>query len=160
MKRTDVTKFIGKQYGYLTIVSDQGVLKWRTMVEVLCICGKTRVLKLNTVTSGSQSSCGCVPNWQKNISNALKKHGLVGTPEYNSWTAAHARCYNEKNINYKNYGGRGITMCDRWKDSPEKFLEDMGKKPSIYHTIERKNNDGNYEPSNCVWATRKEQRAN
>jgi hypothetical protein len=81
-----------------------------------------------------------------------RTHGLTHTPEYASWQHAKARCYNTGDKHFSDYGGRGITMCDRWRDSFELFLADMGPRPSRKHSIDRKNNDGHYEPSNCRWA--------
>ena len=82
------------------------------------------------------------------------------TPEYNSWCAMKQRCYYKSNNRYDRYGGRGIVVCDRWKTNFQNFLEDMGKRPSPKHSIDRINNDGNYEPSNCRWASNLEQSNN
>jgi hypothetical protein len=81
-------------------------------------------------------------------------------PEYESWRAMKKRCYYPKHQNYARYGGRGIRVCDRWLHDFPTFLEDMGNKPSSIHTLDRKDNDGNYEPDNCKWATPKEQQNN
>jgi hypothetical protein len=88
------------------------------------------------------------------------KHGMCYTPTYRSWQNMKRRCYDTNNNRYKYYGGRGISVCDRWLESFANFYADMGKKPSPKHTIERKRTDGNYEPSNCAWATRAEQNRN
>lgn len=81
------------------------------------------------------------------------------TPEYRAWVGMLRRCTDSRDVGYKNYGGRGITVCERWENF-DNFLNDMGRKPSARHTLDRKNNDGNYEPSNCRWATRKQQAGN
>jgi len=83
------------------------------------------------------------------------KHGLSYTAEYRAWQTMRLRCLNPENEAYPDYGGRGITVCDRWLESPRHFFEDMGPKPSPMHELDRINNDGNYEPGNCRWATRK-----
>jgi hypothetical protein len=89
------------------------------------------------------------------------KHGhrKLRTPTYRSWQAMKERCFNEKSIGYKRYGGKGITVCERWKNSFENFLADMGERPEG-KTIDRIDHTGNYEPSNCKWSTRKEQARN
>jgi hypothetical protein len=81
-------------------------------------------------------------------------------PEYAAWKNMKTRCYNENHNEYHRYGGRGITVCDRWRNSFEAFYADMGSRPSSFHSIDRRNNDGNYEPDNCRWATKSEQRLN
>ncbi|WP_417353520.1 hypothetical protein [Flavobacterium alkalisoli] len=88
------------------------------------------------------------------------KHGLYKSPEYKVWTEMKRRCHKETASGYERYGGRGISVCDRWKDSFSAFYEDMGPRPSVNHSIDRMDNDGNYEPSNCRWATNSEQMKN
>ncbi len=83
-------------------------------------------------------------------------HGLSYEPEYRSWQQMRLRCLDPRHAAYSGYGGRGITVCDRWKDAPTAFFEDMGKKPSPKHELDRIDNDKGYEPGNCRWATRKE----
>lgn len=83
--------------------------------------------------------------------------GWRPTPEYRSWMAMLDRCRNPNNGSFHRYGGRGITVCQRWRRSYIAFLEDMGRRPSIAYTLDRIDNDGNYEPGNCRWATAKVQ---
>lgn len=92
------------------------------------------------------------------MSQRLIKHGMCGTPEYNSWSAMVQRCSNPKHPRYAAWGGRGIRVCDEWKTF-DGFFADMGLKPSPKHSIHRVDNDGNYEPGNCIWADAVEQGA-
>lgn len=89
-----------------------------------------------------------------------KVHGMIDTPEYSAWINMKERCLNQNNNSYKDYGERGITVCEEWINSFVTFYEHMGDKPSSKHSLERVDVDGNYEPSNCVWATAKDQRIN
>lgn len=102
-------------------------------------------------------SCGCLRHLLLGIRS--KTHGMAESKEYRSWVAMWSRCTNPEHVAYRRYGGRGITICERWSEF-ENFFADMGPKPTPKHSIERINNDGNYEPSNCKWATPFEQAQN
>jgi hypothetical protein len=93
------------------------------------------------------------------LPGANKTHGGRKTPEYRCWTAMNTRCFNRNNAAFQAYGGRGISVCDRWSDFAM-FLADMGPRPSLHHSIDRIDNDGDYEPANCRWATQAEQNRN
>lgn len=133
--------------------------KWRRVFRCVCDCGVERVVRRDHLLSGQTISCGCYVN-QDSYKSRADYHGLQGSPEYKIWKGIRKRCYGKNQTGYENYGGRGITMCDRWKSSFKAFFEDMGPRPSANHSIERTNNDGNYEPGNCVWATDFEQNRN
>ena len=148
------TPLIGKKFGTLTIqsVADRCCI-------CLCECGSTTVKWTSNVTTGKTASCGCARGAL--ISAAITIHGETDSPEYKSWSGMIDRCCNAKHKRFALWGGRGISVCDSWRHSFEAFLADMGRKPSSGHSIDRyPNNDGNYEPGNCRWATAKEQSTN
>lgn len=121
--------------------------------DCICKCGARTIKYAGHIRAGQAKSCGCVKG-------ANRTHSMSGTPEYKAWDNARSRCYREKDKKYPLYGGRGITMCDRWRNSFAAFLEDMGRKPSPLHSLDRKDSNGLYEPGNCRWATDKEQNNN
>jgi hypothetical protein len=150
----------GQRFGRLTVVDRNPVnaLSGGSRWNCVCDCGNRSTVIGSSLTNKDTLSCGC---YQKEITQQLNyAHGLSGTPEYNSWHSMKERCYNVDHEYYYNYGGRGITVCDRWLNSFEAFYEDMGPRPSLDHSIDRENTDGNYEKDNCKWSTRKEQSNN
>ena len=151
----------GLRFGRLLVLSkhtktDQNIPG--TLWLCKCDCGKVSIKKRLCLVTNTSKSCGCL-SLELLLKNATK-HGKSQTAEYRVWQDMKARCYNKTKNNYSSYGGRGITVCDRWRDSFENFIKDVGIRPSEKHSLERVNNDGNYEPSNVRWATGIEQSNN
>jgi hypothetical protein len=153
----------GMKFGRLSIVSYAGMNRHSQSLWLCrCDCGKDKIIRSLTLKNGESTSCGC--RQREVVGSMNRTHGCASannrTPEYRSWKAMWTRCTNRKQKDAKTYIGRGITICKRWK-SFENFLADMGPKPSLKHSIDRyPDNDGNYEPGNCRWATAKEQSSN
>jgi hypothetical protein len=152
--RIDLT---GQRFGRLTVLKRIQLQK-STRWLCQCDCGDTLDVAHGNLRSGCSQSCGCL---RSDLSRArLYSHGYRRKPEYAIWIAMRDRCKNKKNAAYAYYGGRGIRVCESWDNGFSAFISDMGPRPSPKHLIERVNNDGNYEPSNCVWATRSQQMKN
>lgn len=130
----------------------------KSVATCICECGNETKSRLDGVISGHAKSCGC---W--NLNGKSKGNYIDGsskTREYHIWKKMISRCFNAKNSSYNDYGGRGITVCYEWATSFNVFYNDMGSSPSMGHTLDRKNNDGNYCKENCRWATKTEQANN
>lgn len=119
-----------------------------------CKCGNIKIIRASSIKQG-QPSCGCL---QKELARAQTKHRKCGTKTYTSWCSMRSRCNKKTHTNYPDYGGRGITVCDRWNVFAN-FYEDMGDYPSD-KSLDRKDNNKGYTPDNCRWATRKQQQRN
>jgi hypothetical protein len=177
MRIADAT--IGTIVGRLTVIGQierrEYLGKMRAWVRVRCTCMKELAIPVMTIGPHHAMSCGCLkrevsagrlremPNEQRGRRprrvGKRVQWAIGSTPEYQAWASARKRCFNPRDPSYPRYGGRGITMCERW-NSFEVFLEDMGARPGPGYSIDRINNDGNYEPSNCRWATGREQGGN
>lgn len=161
MTRKDLT---GMKLNKLTVISFNGVRgdkKKKGFWLCKCDCGKETVVESSNLLNGHTQSCGCFRRQQ--IFNSLYVHGgSHKMPEHSVWTNMIARCTNPKNKSYKDYGGRGIKVCERWAGSKKgegfaNFYEDMGQRPSNRHTLERIRVNDDYSPYNCIWILKSEQ---
>ena len=152
---TDLTNRV---FGRLTVLyrngsTNRGAAVWR----VVCECGTEKDCRTDLLTKGNAVSCGCFRN--ESAAARVRTHGMTHTFEFRAWTAMRRRCTDPKHPRYHRYGGRGITVCKRWEKF-ENFFADMGVCPFEKGSIERKNNNRGYTPSNCVWLPRDQQSKN
>lgn len=147
-----IVDIAGQRFGNLIAIKRLGMKhngKNRiSLWETICVCGKSYITSLRSLRRGSNISCGCA---------RTNPNALIRQREYNIYRGIIARCENRNLKAYPDYGGRGIVMCKRWRTSFDNFLKDIGRSPSLKHSVERINNNGNYTPKNCIWATQVEQ---
>ncbi len=161
----------GMTFGLLTVLEfagykEEGKCPRRARWLVKCACGSPpRFVFANSLIMNTTKSCGCLQ--KKAASKTFKTHGesnsgkgIPPTKEYRTWQGIKTRCYKKNFKHYHCYGGRGITVDARWRDNYEAFLSDVGRAPSSRHSLDRIDNDGNYEPGNVRWATHREQALN
>ena len=163
------TDFTPETYGRLTTIGPKFRLPsgkqggYAACQVCLCTCGNITVVYVSNLGRGHTESCGCLHS--EKITQKFHRHGCSGkTDEYITWASMQGRCGNPNNQKYYRYGGRGIRVCDRWQEPNGQgfinFLADMGHRPSKKHSIDRIDNDGHYEPSNCKWNTNSNQARN
>lgn len=145
-------RWLGRRFGRLIVTEVRADRK----ALCQCDCGARLVVHRCNLPRGNTRSCGCL--WREQVAGKTI-HGRTGTRTYRIWVNMKTRCSNPRASNYPYYGGRGIRVCRRWRNF-ESFLADMAPCPSPKHTLDRINSDGDYEPSNCRWATMREQCAN
>src|SRR3990167_7261080 len=147
MQSKDIT---GLRFGKLVAIRIAGRCSTGMVWRLICDCGKTTKTALCNLSVGDTKSCGCLKNGKYNL-----KHGKSFTSTYHSWASAKGRCTNKNNAAWSDYGGRGIEFSKKWLDF-NAFYKDMGDCPKN-NCLDRINNNGNYEPGNCMWTTRTEQ---
>jgi hypothetical protein len=147
------------RFGRLEVVGDAPRLNGRPAFLCRCDCGTEKAIRRSSLKAGFTRSCGCLRRERMATGVPQTKHGMWRHSLYSTWLNMRQRCGNPDAPNYHNYGGRGITICERWDDFAN-FATDMGEKPGPEYSVDRIDNDGNYEPGNCHWATPSEQSLN
>lgn len=160
VRRPSVRDFAGQRFNKLTAICSVNIGKIGRWWQCRCDCGNIKFASAGHLHlgKGGIKSCGCA-NWLGPTKHGATKNGIK-TSEYRIWTSMIQRCENPNDKGYPRWGGRGITICPSWRASFSTFLSDVGPRPTTNHSIDRINNDGNYEPGNCRWATAREQRLN
>jgi hypothetical protein len=156
-------RMIDKTFGRWTVIAAAGSSKYGRLWLCRCDCGTEKPVLGQSLRSGASSSCGCFRKErgiEANTKHGLTPSGTKPSPEYRVWNAMISRCYNENHKQYRNYGGRGIVVSDEWRRNFEVFLADVGPRPSARHSLDRKDNDGDYCRDNCRWALPLEQQNN
>jgi hypothetical protein len=155
MRARDLT---GERFGRLIATAIAGTLSGKKMWHCVCDCGIKKVVRGSHLTGGKVESCGCLRDARFKARNTT--HGMSKQRPYRIWRDMINRCHYEKYPERHLYGGRGISVCQRWRDSFVAFIEDMGLPPPGMSIDRYPNNDGNYEPGNCRWATATQQARN
>jgi hypothetical protein len=146
---------VGLKFTRWTVIKrTENSMAGKTRWHCLCECGKTTIVVGSDLKKNKSKSCGCL-NLELikkiSVTHGFTKNHVI-TPEYKAWSGMKNRCYNKNCVQYKDWGGRGVKVCERWIHSFELFLLDRGERPSKYHSLDRfPNNHGNYEPTNCRW---------
>jgi len=160
-----VVSFLGNRFGRLVVTAFIGKLaeRGRSICEFKCDCGNVIYRRYSAIaTKSGGRSCGCIRIERARVATikALTKHGMTATPEHSSWASMKGRCYNKNDHAWSRYGGRGISIYPAWRSDFSAFYKHIGPRPTPEHSVDRIDNDGNYEPGNVRWATPRQQACN